>query len=141
MKKALSLLLAILMIAINVVPAVASETDEMYEISSVSNSKLFADTFGITVEEYSLSNIANNGVVYDYNVIFEKNGTYSASMEFDVVINGKAHHAAVLGTLDAIKLDNGNIYLSRPLDGSINIEDNKYKIIVGFQTEYESTCR
>ena len=138
MKKALSLLLAILMIAVGVVPAMATETDEIHEIFSISDEELFSDTFGVSASTYSVNNVSNNGVIYDYNVTLEEDGTYSASMEFDVVINGIAHRATAFGTLDAVELDNGSIYLSGPLDGTIEAGNNEYKIIVGFQTEYGS---
>lgn len=138
MKKAISLLLSILMIAVGVVPAMATETDEIHEIFSVSDEELFSDTFGVSASTYSINNVSNNGVIYDYNVTLEEDGTYSASMEFDVVINGIAHRATAFGTLDAIELDNGNIYLSGPLDGNIEVGNHEYKIIVGFQTEYGS---
>ncbi|MBQ7938385.1 MAG: hypothetical protein IJ283_07840 [Oscillospiraceae bacterium] len=138
MKKAISLLLSILMIAVGVVPAMATETDEIHEIFSVSDEELFSDTFGVSAAIYSRNNVSNNGVIYDYNVTLEEDGTYSASMEFDVVINGTAHRATAFGTLDAVELDNGSIYLSGPLDGTIEVGNNEYKIIVGFQTEYGS---
>lgn len=138
MKKAISLFLSILMIAVGLVPAMAMETDEIYEIFSVSDEELFSDTFGVSASTYSVNNVSNNGVIYDYNVILEEDGTYSASMEFDVVINGIAHRATAFGTLDAVELDNGSIYLSGPLDGTIEVGNNEYKIIVGFQTEYGS---
>lgn len=138
MKKALSLLLAILMIAVGVVPAMAMETDEIHEIFSVSDEELFSDTFGVSASTYSVNNVSNNGVIYDYNVTLEEDGTYSASMEFDVVINGTANRANASGTLDKVELDDGSVYLSGPLDGSIEVGNKEYKIIVGFQTEYGS---
>lgn len=138
MKKALSLLLAILLVTVGVVPAMATETDEIHEIFSVSDTELFADTFGMAAATYVTNSVANNGVIYDYNVTLEEDGTYNAFMEFDVVINGTAHRATALGTLNEVVLENGSTYLSGPLDGSIEVGNNEYKIIVGFQTEYGS---
>ena len=138
MKKALSLLLALLMVMATAVPAMATEANEKYEILFISNEELFANTFGVSANTHSVNNTSSNGVIYDYNVALEEDGAYHASIAFDVIIDGVAHHATASGILDAEELEDGSIYLSGPLDGNIEIGNNKYTIIVGFQTEYGS---
>lgn len=138
MKKALSLLLALLMVMATAVPAMATETTKKYEILSISNEKLFANTFGESANTHSMSNASSNGIIYNYNVTLGEDEAYHASIAFDVIINGVAHHAIASGTLDAKELGDGSVYLCGPLDGTIKIGNSKYTIIVGFQTEYGS---
>ncbi len=82
MKKALSLLLALLMVMATAVPAMATETTKKYEILSISNEKLFANTFGESANTHSISNASSNGIIYDYNVTLEEDGVYHASIAY-----------------------------------------------------------
>ena len=86
MKKALSLLLALLMVMATAVPAMATEANEKYEILSISNEELFANTFGVSANTHSVNNTSSNGVIYDYNVALEEDGAYHASIAFDVIM-------------------------------------------------------
>lgn len=82
MKKALSLLLALLMVMATAVPAMATETTKKYEILSISNEKLFANTFGESANTHSMSNASSNGIIYNYNVTLGEDEAYHASIAY-----------------------------------------------------------